>query len=61
MTTNGDDEAAARTDEDLENFENQPPEHKELQRLKDISEKSAGRKKADCDREIRRRSGTEQN
>lgn len=29
MTTNGDDEAAARTDEDLENFENQPPEHKE--------------------------------
>lgn len=60
MTKNGDDEPAHRSDRDLKKFEKQPDERKELQRLKDTSEKAAGPEKATLDREIRRRadSGT---
>lgn len=61
MTTNGEgEEKATRSDEDLEAFEKQPVERKELQRLKDLAEKSVGREKAGHDHEIRRRSETEQ-
>lgn len=56
MTKNGDDEPAHRSDRDLEKFEKQPDEQKELQRLKDNAEKAAGPEKATLDREIRRRS-----
>lgn len=61
MTEKGSDEPAHRSDRDLKKFEKQPDERKELQRLKDTSEKAAGPEKANLDREIRQRSDSDGN
>jgi len=44
------------SDDDLNQFEEQPAKTKELQRLKDLAEKSAGRERAGLNKEIRRSS-----
>lgn len=46
-----------RSDQDLDHFEAQPSKSKELQHLKDSAEKSTGTKRAELNKEIRRRSG----
>lgn len=60
MITREKDEGANPGDRNFEEFEKQPDEKKELERLKDRAEKSAGPERADLDREIRERSGTEE-
>ncbi|GEM_PF-1405554 len=59
MMNDDNDEDAGGSDRDLERFEAQPDKTKELERLKDLVEKSVGPEKADLDQEIRRRSDTE--
>jgi len=59
MATKGKDEPVQRSDRDFGKFEEQSPENKTLERLKDHAEKSTGPEKADLDQEIRERSGTE--
>jgi hypothetical protein len=58
MTAKGTNDPARRSDRDLEKFEKQPDDRKELERLKDLAEKSTGPERVKLDEEIRARSGT---